>query len=231
MWTPQIRGLRRDAGILAPALLGLGESRLGPEAAPSMDDYADDVLAWMDETGISRAVVAGLSMGGYVAFAMWRRAPQRVAALVLLDTKAEADGEEARRGRVATRETIAARGMEAVVDGMLEKVLGSTTRRSRPDVVAQVRRMILETDPRGAMAALDALRGRPDSSGTLAGIDVPVTVLVGEEDALTPPDVARDMAARIPGARLVAVPRAGHVTSLEAPDEVTEALRRTLALL
>jgi len=228
MWLPQVRALRRDARLLVPDLLGLGASRLAAGAAPRMDDYADDILAWMDEAGISRAVVAGLSMGGYVSFALWRRAPERIAALVLLDTKAEADGEEARRGRVATREAIAAGGMAAVCDGMLAKVLGATTHRRNPDAVGHVRRMILASDPAGAMAAVDALRERPDSTPTLATIDVPVTVVVGEEDALTPPDVARAMAAGIRGASLVTVPEAGHVSSLEAPERITDVLRGVL---
>jgi len=228
MWEPQLRDLRREARLLAPALLGLGTGRLARGAAPGMDDYADDVLAWMDETGIHRAVVAGLSMGGYVAFALRRRAPERIAALALIDTKPEADGEETRRGRVATREAIAKGGMAAVAGGMLGNVLGATTHRTRPDVVERVRRMILDTDPAGAMAAVDALRERPDSVATLATIDVPVTVVVGEEDTLTPPDVARAMAGRIAGARLVVVPGAGHVTSLEAPEAVTRVLRELL---
>lgn len=228
MWQPQLRALRRDARLLAPDLLGLGSSRLAAGAAPTMDDYAADVLAWMDDAGISRTVVAGLSMGGYVAFAMWRLARERIAGLVLLDTKPEADGEEARRGRVATREAIASGGMDAVCEGMLEKVLGETTRRTRPEVVAHVRRMIRESDPAGAMAAVDALRERPDRTALLGTIDVPCVVVVGEEDVLTPPDVARAMAERIRKARLVVVPRAGHVTSLEAPEKVTAMLREVI---
>ena len=229
IFEPQMRALRRDARFVAPDLLGLGASRLGPSAAPRMDDYAADVLAWMDDAGVSRAPIVGLSMGGYVAFALWRKARERVAALVLLDTKAEADGEEAKRGRIETRDAIARGGMAAVCDGMLEKVLGQTTRGTRPDLVARIRRMILDTDPAGAMAASEALRERPDSGKDLATIDVPTVVVVGEEDVLTPPEFARSMAQRIAGARLVEVPRSGHVSSLEAPDAITDVLRDVLA--
>jgi pimeloyl-ACP methyl ester carboxylesterase len=227
MWEPQIRALRRDAKILAPDLLGLGRSEL-PAPLLSMDDYADDVVAWMDEVGMSRATIAGLSMGGYVAFALWRRARERVAGLALFDTKAEADTDEAKRARLETRKAIGSRGMSEVVEGMLEKLLGKTTRRSRLDVVEKVRRMILATSPEGAMAAVDALRERPDSVPDLAGIDVPAVVLVGEDDELTPPSFARAMAERIPNARLVTVAGAGHVSSLEAPDKVTAVLRELL---
>jgi pimeloyl-ACP methyl ester carboxylesterase len=231
MWEPQIRALRRDARIVAPDLPGLGASALPPGSTPTMDDYAAAALAWLDETGVSRAVVAGLSMGGYVALAMWRRAKERIAALALLDTKAEGDTEEAKRGRVETRRAIEAGGMAAVAEGMIGKVLGGTTRRTRPDVVERVRRMILATDAAGAVAAVDALRERPDRTADLAGIDVPTIVLVGEEDELTPPAVARSMAAKIPGAKLVVVPEAGHVSTLEAPERVTTALRGLLLSL
>lgn len=228
MWEPQIRALRRDAKILAPDFPGLGRSELPPHGAPSMDDYARDVFAWMDEVGITRAAVAGLSMGGYVAFAMWRRARERISALALLDTKAEADSDEAKRARIETRRVIQERGLSAVVDGMLEKVLGKTTRRTRPEVVERVKKMVLGTSPAGAMAAVDALRERPDSVADLPGIDVPTVVVVGEEDELTPPVFSRGMAERIPGATLVIVPESGHVSSLEAPEQVSAVLRELL---
>ena len=228
MWEPQIRALRRDAKILAPDLRGLGRSELPSGAPPSMDDHAGDVLAWMDDVGISRATVAGLSMGGYVAFAMWRRARERIAALALLDTKAEADSEEAKRGRLEARRAIEEHGMAGIAPGMLEKVLGRTTRRTRPEVVERVRKMILATSPQGAMAAVDALRERPDSVRDLGSIDVPTVVVVGDEDELTPPPFAKTMADGIPGAKLVTAPKAGHVSSLEAPDVVTSALRELL---
>ncbi|MFN8178836.1 MAG: alpha/beta fold hydrolase [bacterium] len=227
MWEPQIRALRRDAKILAPDLLGLGRSEL-PAPLLSLDDYADDILAWMDEAGIHRATIAGLSMGGYIAFALWRRARERVAALALLDTKAEADAEDGKRARLETRKAIGSRGMSEIVEGMLEKALGKTTRRARLEVVEKVRRMILATSPEGAMAAVDAMRERPDSVQDLAGIDVPAVVLVGEDDELTPPSFARTMAERIPNAKLVTIPGAGHVSSLEAPDKVTAVLRELL---
>jgi pimeloyl-ACP methyl ester carboxylesterase len=191
MWDPQIQALRGDAKILAPDLPGLGRSELPPGPSPSMHDYAGEVLAWMDEAGISRATVAGLSMGGYVAFAMWRRARERIAGLALLDTKAEADSEEAKRGRLDARRAIEEHGMAGVASGMLEKVLGKTTRRIRPDVVERVRKMIVATPPAGAIAAVDAMRERPDSVRDLAAIDVPTVVIVGEEDELTPPSVVR----------------------------------------
>jgi pimeloyl-ACP methyl ester carboxylesterase len=228
MWRPQVQALRSEARLLAPDLPGMGASRLPPGAAPSIDDHAADVLAWMDDAGMSRAVVAGLSMGGYVALAMWRIAPERIRALALVDTKAEADSQDAKKARLDTRAVLEAKGLEGVVDGMLSKVLGATTRRTKPDVVGHVRGMILGTRVEGAVAAVDALRTRPDRTALLPTISVPTVVVVGEEDELTPPAVARAMADRIPGARLVSIPAAGHVTSLEAPEKVTAVLRGLL---
>lgn len=228
MWDPQLHPLGKDARILAPHLLGLGQSRVPEGVVLSIDDYAEDVVAWMDTVGISRATIAGLSMGGYVALAMWKRAPERIKALALLDTKAEADSEEARRGRIATSRTLSEKGMAGVVDGMLPKVLSATTRRTKPEVVERVRAMILESDAVGAMAAVEALRTRPDRSALLATIDVPVVVVVGEEDELTPPSVARELANGIAGAKLIVITGAGHVTSLETPDRVTAVLRSLL---
>lgn len=227
MWRPQIRDLEARARIFAPDLRGLGKSG-GEGDAGSMRIHAEDVLAWMDGAGIEKAAVAGLSMGGYVAFELWRRAPSRITGLALIDTKAEADSPAAAQARVQSSETIRTGGMEAVVDGMLERVLGATTRATRPAVVEHVRRMILATKPEGARAALDALRTRPSSVANLGGISVPVVIVVGDEDELTPVAASQEMAAAIPRSELRVLKGAGHVTSLESPEEVTQALEDLL---
>lgn len=230
MWSAQLVALRRHGTLLAPDLPGMGRSELpSTQFAPlTMADYAADVVAWMDHFGFLRPVVVGLSMGGYIAFELWRRYRSRVGALVLMDTKPQADGPEAQAGRRAMADTIQAGGMAAVVDGMIEKVLGATTRQTRPDVVERLRRVILATEPAGAVAALHAMMYRADSSADLATIDVPTAVIVGEEDALTPVEVAREMADGIPGATFRAVPGAGHVSAMEAPDVVSTALSEFL---
>ncbi len=229
MWRPQIRDLENEARIVAPDLRGMGRSAIAPGGGASMRTHAEDVIAWMDAQKIERATIAGLSMGGYLAFELWRFARGRIAGLALLDTKAEPDSDEAKAGRVATKGAIAKGGMAAVADGMLAKVLGKTTRGTRPAVVDHVRRMILGTKPEGAMAAVDALRTRASSVEDLGRIDVPVIVVVGEEDELTPPSFSQEMAARMPSAELRIVKGSGHVTSLEAPEEATRALRDLLA--
>jgi pimeloyl-ACP methyl ester carboxylesterase len=228
-WEPQLRGLADVARVLVPETRGLGGSDLGPSRTASMSDYAADVAAWMDQVGMKRATLGGLSMGGYIVFEMWRRHRDRVDALVLADTKAEEDPPEGKWARVAMGDAIRAEGMHGVTEGMLEKVLGATTRRLRPAVVERVRDMIQATKPAGAIAALDAMRERPDSVADLATIDVPTLVLVGAEDSLTPPIGARRLARAIEGAGFVEIEDAGHVSALEAPDAVTRALRRFLA--
>ncbi len=228
MWQPQIRDLESAARIVAPDLRGMGRSGIAPGGSASMRTHAEDVVAWMDAQKIERAAIAGLSMGGYLAFELWRLARERIAGLALLDTKAEPDSDESKAGRTKTKDAIARGGMEAVADAMLEKALGKTTRATRPAVVEHVRRMILSTKPEGAMAATDALRDRPSSVDTQAEIDVPVIIAVGDEDELTPPHFSHAMAARIPGAELRIVKGSGHVSSLESPAEVTAALRDLL---
>jgi len=228
MWEPQVEELSGRARILVPDLRGLGKSDLPTSGRTRMRDYADDLARWMDHAEMDRAVLVGLSMGGYVSFEVWRRHRGRVAALALLDTKAEADSAPAKEARVAARERIGREGMAAVVEDMLKGLLGATTLGNRPRVVEHVRRMILDTVPAGAMAAVDAMRERPDSTDDLPGIDVPALVVVGEEDTLTPPSAAEAMAGAIPGAELVRIPRCGHVSSLEAPTAVTAELRKLL---
>ena len=229
MWRPQIRDLAEETRIIAPDLRGLGQSESKPGEVAGMTTYAEDAIAWMDAAGVKRAVVAGLSMGGYIAFEIWRRARERVAGLVLLDTKAEPDSPEAKEARDRARQDIVRGGMQGVLETTVQRVLGKTTRATNAAVVEHMRRMILSTKPEGAILALGALRDRPSSIADLPGIDVPVIVVVGEEDELTPVVHSQTMAAAIPGAELRIVPGSGHVSSLEAPAEVTRALRDLLA--
>jgi 3-oxoadipate enol-lactonase len=229
MWKHQIRALAEEALVVAPDLRGHGSSGVPAEPGRGLVDFAQDLVAWLDAVGAERAVVAGLSLGGYVAFEMWRRCPERIAGLALIDTRAEADAPAEKRARNDTAALIARQGMRAVSDVMLEKVMGESTRAERPAVVEHVRRMIEDTPPNGAIHALAAMRERPDSRADLPGIRVPTLVVVGEEDTLTPPDTARALAAAIPGAEVIVIPQAGHVSALEAPLPVSAALVRLLA--
>jgi 3-oxoadipate enol-lactonase len=168
-------------------------------------------------------------MGGYAAFAFVRRHPQRLAGLILQDTRAGADSAEAWVGRATLAAKVLAEGASAAVEAFLPKLLGETTQRERLALVASVRERILGTPPQGIASALHGLAARADSRETLPTIAVPTLVLVGAEDVLTPPSEATTMAAAIPRARLDVIPAAGHLANLENPGAVNAALRAFLA--
>jgi 3-oxoadipate enol-lactonase len=215
LWAPQLDALARRARCIAPDLAGFGES--APRPSPSVDTYADDVVALLDVLEIDRAVIAGLSMGGYVALALWRRHAARCHALVLADTRAGADDEA---GRAKRRDMIAlarSKGADGVAEAMLPGMVGKSTRERSPELVAQVDTMLRAAPVEGIVGALEAMMARPDATPTLAGIRVPTLVVVGSEDVLTPPSAARALADAIPGARLETIDGAGHVSNLERP--------------
>jgi pimeloyl-ACP methyl ester carboxylesterase len=182
-----------------------------------MDQYADDVAALLDTLGGEPAVVVALSMGGYVAFALWRRHRDKVRALVLADTRASADTDEGREKRRRLVEVARARGSGTVAEMQIASMVGETTRRRRPEVVETVRAMMAAAPADGIVGALEAMMARPDSTSTLSTIDVPTLIVVGEEDALTPPSDAQSMHDRIRGSRLEVIAQAGHICNLERP--------------
>jgi pimeloyl-ACP methyl ester carboxylesterase len=217
MWEPQRDEFARGGWrVIAPQFRGF--DRLdGSDGAPigSMDDYAGDIVDLLDALHIEETVVAGLSMGGYVAFALLRLAARYVQALVLADTRPQADTPQAAEGRTRLAQTARDQGAGAVADEMLPRLLGETTRQERPEVVALVRSLAVSSSPAALTGALEAMRTRPDSTPLLATIHVPTLVVVGEEDVVTPPDVAREMHRAIAGSDLAIVTRAGHLSNLE----------------
>jgi len=235
MWVPQFAAAA-DAGwhVIAPHLRGFGNSH-EPEAGSTksdtvtMDDYAGDIVDLLDALHIPDAVVAGLSLGGYVAFAMLRHAPRYVRAVVLADTRPQADSAEGVQGRKRMIALATERGVSAIADEMIPKLLGETTRRERPAVVATVRALALENDVNAITGALHAMMTRPDSTELLSSIHVPALVIVGDEDGVTPPTVATEMQRGIPGAQLTTIPRAGHLSNLEDSDAFNAALAAFLA--
>jgi pimeloyl-ACP methyl ester carboxylesterase len=230
LWRHQVQhldGWRR----IAPDLRGMGESSL-PEGEPSIGDYADDLVGVLDQLGVTRAVVCGLSMGGYIAFDVVRRYRPRVAGLILITTRAEADSEEARQGRDQSAARAAASGAEAIADAMLPRLFAPESLIRIPGTVAEVRAGILATPVPGIRSALVALRDRPDSRPlleTLGGI--PTLVVAGAADTITPPQEMRAMANAIPGAEFVVVEGAGHLPPLERPDVTTDTIARFLRKL
>jgi pimeloyl-ACP methyl ester carboxylesterase len=223
MWEPQIEALAATHRVVRFDARGFGGS--APGAGPlTMDRIADDAAALLDHLKLATATVVGCSMGGYAAFAFVRRHAPRLQRLVLQDTRAGADSEEQKAARSLLAARVLGEGAPAAAEAFLPKLLGETTRREQDLVVAWLRERILAASPRAIADALHGLAGRSDSRPTLAEIRVPTLVLVGEEDELTPPAEAEAMAAAIRGARLVVVPRAGHLASLEQPEAVNTAI-------
>jgi 3-oxoadipate enol-lactonase len=189
-----------------------------------MGEMAEDVAALLDTLHVERAVLGGLSMGGYVAFEFFRSFPRRVRALVLADTRPQADTGEGRRTREETAQRALRDGMGPIADSMLPKLLSAATREREPEVVERVRAMILGTKPAGAAAALRAMAVRRDQTDLLPSIDVPTLIIVGSEDQLTPPSDAEVMNAKIKHARLVRIEGAAHLSNVERPEEFNRAL-------
>ncbi len=223
LWTEQTEALRSKYRVVAPDLRGFGESdsSVGPVR---MNQMAEDVAALMDHLEIERAVIGGLSMGGYVALAFARMIPARVKALVLADTRAQADTEEGKQTRWHQAEKAVAEGMAGIADAMLPKLLTPETVSKRPELVKRVRDMMLKTKPEGAAGALLGMAQRDDQTEFIAGILVPTLILVGREDAITPVADSEKMQSLIEGSRLVVIENAGHVSNLEQTEQFNDAL-------
>lgn len=220
MWAKQ-RAALRDRKTLAPNFPGFGGR---PVTESDLDEFAKVAIGDMDAAGIDRPVVVGLSMGGYVAFRLHSLAPERVAALVFADTRAVADDEAGRAKRTDQAMRARSEGLGWLEEAMLPALLGETTRREKPEVVARVSLLMSQASPEGVARALEAMRERPDSTGDLSTIQVPTLVLVGEEDTLTPVSESRRIVEGVPDGRLTVIPRAGHLSNLEAPRLFNEAL-------
>ena len=223
MWREQMEALSRNYRVIAPDLRGHGETTVTSQPA-TMEEMARDVVALLDKLGIERVTLCGLSMGGYVTLALYRRFPLRVRALVLADTRPQADTEEARLNREEQAVRILKEGMPAIAEDFLKKVLTPATLTEKPDLVARVREMILQTDPQGAASALRGMAARPDQTAFLEEILAPTLILVGSEDQITPPKDAELMRREIRGSRLEILDGASHLSNLERPAEFNRAL-------
>ncbi|HXH07761.1 MAG TPA: alpha/beta fold hydrolase [Vicinamibacterales bacterium] len=232
MWLPQLERPPHGWRLVAPDLRGFRRPDAPPADAPptpwTMEDYAADVEALVAALGARDVALGGLSMGGYVAMALLRRGRVRPAALLLADTRAEADTEEARAGRRRLQGVAEREGSPGVAREMLPKLLGETTRARRPEIVAGVRTLIEANAPAALRAALEAMMGRPDSTDVLRRLDVPALIVVGEEDTVTPPETAERLSRAVPDSRLVTVGGAGHLSNLENPEAFGAALEEFL---
>jgi pimeloyl-ACP methyl ester carboxylesterase len=228
MWSSQIERLSGSYRVIAPDLRGFGGSSVTPGAV-TMDRYADDVAAMLDALEVAEPVVfCGFSMGGYIAFSFWRRYRGRVRAYVLADTRAMGDTPEAARDRLKTAQQAMAEGPEPVAKTFLPMLLSKATLKNNPELADTVRQMILGNDPAGIAAALRGMAARADSRPLLNQITVPTLLIVGVDDAITPPDQMLGMAEPMRQAEVIEVPNAGHLTTMENAEAVNEALVRFL---
>lgn len=225
MWEDQIDALATRFRVVAPDLRGFGASARGSGMA-SLDQAADDVAALLDHLQIERATLVGLSMGGYIAFAMLRRHRARIARLVLADTRAGADSEEGRLGREQSAQLAEQNGAGAIAEQMLPRLLSAGASAAVRD---EVRKIVVANDRAGIAAAQRAMAARPDSNSLLATINIPTLLIVGAADVLTPPDEARAMQRAIAHSTLVEIAGAGHLANIEAPDEFSAAIEAFIA--
>ena len=231
LWRPQLEHLADAARVIAPDLRGHGDSD-APEGPYSMDQLADDAIALLDSLGLTQpAVVAGLSMGGYVALALYRRYPSRVAGLILAATKAGADSPEAQANRDKSAALAREKGVEAIAEAMLPKMLAPATYAANPGLVAEARAMMAATALNGVVGDLMGMKGRPDSTALLPQISRPVLVIHGQDDQLIPAREAEATYAALPNGRLVLVPNAGHLLNLEQPESFNAEVRTFLQSL
>lgn len=223
MWSEELARLSDARRVVAVDLRGFGGSPLWGE--PTIDELGDDVVALLDELGVPMASVCGLSMGGYVALSIVERHRGRVAALVLADTRAAADGDVAKLARQATMQQVRRDGTAAFLDGVPERLL---SRHAGDDLRQRVRDLCVDRSDT-ILAATRAMAHRPDRSALLPRLDCPTLVVCGGEDTTSPAPEMRSLAAQIPGAEYVEIAGAGHLSNLEAPDRFDEAVARFLA--
>ena len=219
-----LSGYRR----IALDLRGMGRSD-APDLGYSMATYADDVAAVLEALGESRVVVCGISLGGYVAFELIRRHRDRVRAVVLMDTRAEADSAEGRKARDVLISRVRDQGALAAAEAMLPRFF---TPAAPPELIQRVRDIILRTPVSGITGALTAMRERPDSTPLLSELTgIPALVVVGDQDVITPPPLAQAMSSALPEGRLVQIPGAGHLPCIEQPVPTTRAVLKFLQAL
>ncbi len=230
LWLPVLDHLTTRFRVILPDLRGMGQSEPG-EGPATMQKHVADVLRVCDDAGVQRAVFGGCSIGGYILFEFWRRARERVRGLILCDTKAGADTEEARANRLKAADDVLQRGPEPFVDSMVPKLLGASTVANRPDICDRARALMMESSAKGIAAAQRGMAERPDSTATLASISVPVLAIFGEEDSATPIAEGESIRNGIRGAQLRGIPKAGHYALFEQPDEVGKAIREWLERL
>ncbi|HEY2589618.1 MAG TPA: alpha/beta hydrolase [Tepidisphaeraceae bacterium] len=226
MWDAPVSELSSDFRTIAPDLRGFGQTHASDPF--TMESMADDLHALLERIGALPCVLAGLSMGGYIALAYVRKYPADLRGLMLIDTKAEGDTAEQKEGRQKTIDLVRSQGAKAVAEQMLPKMLAEETPKRRPAVAQALRGLMEACPPKTIEHALLAMRDRPDQSSNLSSIAMPTLIIVGDHDAITPVAIAQSLQKQIPHAQLVVITGAGHMAPMEQPAQVNQAMARFL---
>lgn len=226
-WLPVAEALSTRYRVILPDLRGHGDSDVGQGPA-TMEKHAADIARVMDDAEVGRAPLIGVSIGGYALFEFWRKYRGRVAALGLCNTKAPADGPEARAGRLQAASDVLERGTEPFLESMIPRLLGKTTRETRPDLVDGAWRMVRRMSPEDVAQVQRGMAARPDSVETLKTINVPTLIVTGDEDILTGVNEAELMRQNIAGSQMRVLPKAGHYAAWEQSEEAARLLRQFL---
>ena len=226
-WMPVAEALGSRYQVILPDLRGHGDSGAG-EGPATMAKHAADIARVMDDAGVGRAPLIGVSIGGYLLFEFWRMHRSRVAALALCNTKAPADNTEARTARLQAANDVLERGIEPFLQSMVPRLFGKTTRETRPDLIEGALRMMRQMSPEDIAQVQRGMAERPDSTDTLKTINVPTLLITGDEDILTGINEAELMRQHIAGSQLRVIPKAGHYSPWEQPEEATRLLRQFL---
>lgn len=226
-WLPVSEALATRYRLILPDLRGHGESGIG-EGLATMSKHASDIARVMDDAEIGRAPMIGVSIGGYVIFQFWRKYPGRIAAIGLSNTKAAADNAEARGARLQAAADVLERGTEPFFESMIPKLLGTTTRENRPDLVDNALRMMRKMSPEDVAQVQRGMAERADSADTLKTINVPVLIVTGDEDLMTGVREAEFMRQRLASSQMQVIAKAGHYAPWEQPQAVARLLRNFL---
>lgn len=218
MWEPQMKALPNNIRAVTYDVRGHGESDVA-DGIYSVEIFVDDLIALLDHLSIEKPVVCGLSMGGYIALRAFERHADRFKALILCDTRTEADTNDGKIKRSASIKAVKTDGVGAFADGFVKAVFAESTFNTNPAVVDQLRNIINGNSPLGICGTLLALAARTDTTAALSSVKIPTLILVGQEDKLTPPSASESMRDRIARSEMHVLPNAAHMSNLENPEE------------
>jgi len=237
IWQNQLEGLANSARVIAPDLRNHGDSiagsGIGQGTYPhTMDLLAEDLARMLDTLEITQPVaVGGLSMGGYVAFAFYRSYPERVGGLILTATRASSDSAEAKSNRIIAVDLARTQGVGTIIDSMLPRLVSPYTISRKPELVQQIKKLMMSNSVDGVVGDLLGMMDRPDSTLLLPQIHVPVLILMGRDDQIIPITEAQEMNNAIPDSRLQVIPDAGHLPNMEQPEMYNQIVRTFIQTL